>query len=96
MTKCKPERTVHNCDMEYYSVSSVYAYIDSDLSNMYHLLRPINGGLGVLIEEVESHIKSTGLAAVRNLKGDNVSCTVLISKRGLVTGNYWTSYHIRT
>ncbi|KAK3587967.1 hypothetical protein CHS0354_014484 [Potamilus streckersoni] len=43
-----------------------------DLSNMFKLLKPIHGGLGVLIEEVESHIRTVGLEAVKNLKGDNV------------------------
>ncbi|KAL3832004.1 hypothetical protein ACJMK2_023688 [Sinanodonta woodiana] len=43
-----------------------------DLSNMFKLLKPIHGGLGVLIEEVEGHIRAVGLEAVKNLKGDNV------------------------
>ncbi|CAH1788629.1 unnamed protein product [Owenia fusiformis] len=43
-----------------------------DLSNMYRLLCPISGGLGVLIQEVESHIKHVCLQAVSNLKGDNI------------------------
>ncbi|XP_023933316.1 cullin-2 [Lingula anatina] len=43
-----------------------------DLSNMYILLKPVHGGLGVLISEVENHIKHTGLEAVHSLKGDNV------------------------
>ncbi|KAJ8313728.1 hypothetical protein KUTeg_008289 [Tegillarca granosa] len=43
-----------------------------DLSHMYQLLKPIHGGLGVLILEVETHIKQTGLAAVKNLKGENI------------------------
>ena len=45
----------------------------SDLSNMYSLLKPIHGGLSVLVAEVEEHIKTTSLEAVSNLKGDNVS-----------------------
>lgn len=44
----------------------------SDLSNMYQLLKPINGGLGKLIQIVEENIKKTGLDAVRNLKGENI------------------------
>ena len=48
-------------------------YLLTDLSNMYKLLKPIHGGLGVLIQEVEGHIKQTGLEAVKSLKGDNVS-----------------------
>lgn len=43
-----------------------------DLSNLYTLLKPINNGLNVLIQEVESHIKRTGLGAVQNLTGDNI------------------------
>lgn len=43
-----------------------------DLENMYKLLKPIHGGLQLLIQEVEEHIKSVGLEAVKNLKGDNV------------------------
>jgi len=46
----------------------------SDLENMYTLLKPIHGGLGHLVQEVESHIRATGLDAVKRLKGDNVSC----------------------
>ena len=45
----------------------------ADLSNMYSLLKPIHGGLSVLISEVEGHIKTTSLEAVCNLKGENVS-----------------------
>ena len=51
----------------------IICYLLIDLSNMYKLLKPIHGGLGVLIQEVEGHIKQTGLEAVKSLKGDNVS-----------------------
>ena len=44
-----------------------------DLQNMYRLLCPIHSGLGVLIQEVEDHIREIGLSAVKCLKGDNVS-----------------------
>jgi hypothetical protein len=40
---------------------------------MYTLLKPIHGGLALLVQEVEDHIKTMGMEAVRNLKGDNVS-----------------------
>ena len=40
---------------------------------MYRLLNPIHGALGVLIQEVEDHIKQVGLEAVADLKGDSVS-----------------------
>ena len=40
---------------------------------MYRLLSPIHSGLGVLIQEVEDHIKEIGLSAVKSLKGENVS-----------------------
>ncbi|XP_041365909.1 cullin-2-like [Gigantopelta aegis] len=43
-----------------------------DLNNMYKLLKPIHSGLGVLIQEVENHIRQSGLEAVKNLKGDNI------------------------
>lgn len=43
-----------------------------DLENMYTLLKPIHGGLALLIQEVEDHIKTIGMEAVKNLKGDNV------------------------
>ena len=46
----------------------------TDLQNMYRLLSPIQSGLGVLIQEVEDHIREIGLSAVKSLKGDNVSC----------------------
>lgn len=39
---------------------------------MYTLLKPIHGGLGLLVQEVENHIKATALDAVKRLKGDNV------------------------
>ena len=61
---------------------AIYIYIFSlllisDLANMYRLLNPIHGALGVLIQEVEDHIKQVGLEAVADLKGDSVStCTV--------------------
>lgn len=45
----------------------------SDLSNMYRLLSPISDGLGVLVQEVEEHIKQIGLDAISSLRGDNVS-----------------------
>ncbi len=47
----------------------------SDLANMYTLLSPIHNGLGVLIQEVEEHIKQMGMDAVKALKGENVSST---------------------
>ncbi|KAK7473994.1 hypothetical protein BaRGS_00034763 [Batillaria attramentaria] len=43
-----------------------------DLTHMYQLLKPIQGGLGVLIQDIEEHIKHTGLEAVRSLKTDSV------------------------
>ena len=43
---------------------------------MYRLLNPIQNGLCVLVQEVEDHIKQTGLDAVKALKSgekvDNV------------------------
>ena len=48
----------------------------SDLQNMYRLLSPIHNGLGILIQEVEDHIKEIGLSAVKSLKGENVSIRV--------------------
>ena len=54
--------------------------IFSDLSNMYRLLNPIQNGLCVLIQEVEDHIKHTGLDAVKALKsGEKVD---KVSSRG--------------
>lgn len=40
---------------------------------MYILLKPIRNGLNYLIEKVENYIRQTGLEAVQDLKGDNVS-----------------------
>ena len=45
----------------------------ADLKNMYRLLIPIQNGVGVLIQEVEDHIKQIGTDAVTSLKGENVS-----------------------
>ena len=39
---------------------------------MYRLLHPIHTGLGVLIQEVEDHIKQMSLDIVKSLDGDNV------------------------
>ncbi|PVD30741.1 hypothetical protein C0Q70_10016 [Pomacea canaliculata] len=43
-----------------------------DLTNMYKLLKPIQGGLGLLVQEMEDHIRCTGLEAIKNLKGENI------------------------
>ena len=40
---------------------------------MYQLLTPIHNGLGVLIQEIEDHIKQIGIEAVKQLKNDSVS-----------------------
>ena len=56
--------------------------IISDLKNMYRLLNPISNGLGMLIQEIEDHIKQIGLEAISSLKGDNVS-------RGTVHVRIW-------
>ena len=37
-----------------------------DLSNMYSLLKPIHGGLSVLISEVEGHIKTSFTVILRH------------------------------
>lgn len=62
-------------DREISADRDIFFIFSADLSNMYQLLKPIHGGLGVLIQEVETHIKNTGLEAVKNLKGENVSYT---------------------
>ena len=36
----------------------------ADLSNMYSLLKPIHGGLSVLISEVEGNIKTTSFTVI--------------------------------
>ncbi|RWS10417.1 cullin-2-like protein [Dinothrombium tinctorium] len=43
-----------------------------DLQNMYKLLKPVEGGLPVLVKEVQDHITRIGLQAVCNLEGDGV------------------------
>lgn len=43
-----------------------------DLQNMYTLLRSINNGLGVLVQEVQSHIQTKGSEAVTNLAPENL------------------------
>ena len=55
-------------------VSKLFSLAIADLSNMYILLKPIRNGLNYLIEKVENYIRQTGLEAVQDLKGDNVSC----------------------
>lgn len=44
-----------------------------DLSNMYTLLRTVQGGIAPLIENMQEHIKDRGFHSIMNLKGDNVS-----------------------
>lgn len=80
-TNCQPQKTWKiycfvtdreiSADWDFFFYT--FFWFSSDLSNMYQLLKPIHGGLGVLILEVETHIKNTGLEAVKNLKGENVS-----------------------
>ncbi|XP_050388623.1 cullin-2 [Patella vulgata] len=44
----------------------------TDLGNMYKLLRPIQSGLGILVQEVEEYIKQISLEVVKTLKADNM------------------------
>ena len=39
---------------------------------MYRLLKPISGAQQILLDEVQSHIKTQGLDAVSGLKGETV------------------------
>ncbi|XP_072027035.1 cullin-2-like [Amphiura filiformis] len=43
-----------------------------DLSRLYKLLRPVQNGLGIMVKELEAHIKDTGLQSTSSLQGDNV------------------------
>ncbi|XP_076439449.1 cullin-2-like [Babylonia areolata] len=43
-----------------------------DLSNMYKLMQPLHMGFLPLVDQVQEHIRITGLNAVRNLKQDNL------------------------
>ncbi|KAI1288072.1 Cullin-2 [Halotydeus destructor] len=43
-----------------------------DMQNMYKLLKPIESGLSVLVQEVQQHVTRLGLTAVSNLAGENV------------------------
>ncbi|XP_077979355.1 cullin-2-like [Glandiceps talaboti] len=43
-----------------------------DMQRLFKLLQPIQNGLGEMIQELEKHIKDTGLEAICNLRGDNV------------------------
>nr|CAG4646060.1 EOG090X01NX [Macrothrix elegans] len=47
--------------------------LHQDLRNAFALLKPISGGLSVLVTQVMEHIKQQGLRAVANLSGDNVA-----------------------
>nr|KAG5691783.1 hypothetical protein BaRGS_003179 [Batillaria attramentaria] len=53
------------------SYDKVMQECQQHLTHMYQLLKPIQGGLGVLIQDIEEHIKHTGLEAVRSLKTDS-------------------------
>ncbi|EFO28164.1 hypothetical protein LOAG_00325 [Loa loa] len=44
----------------------------NDLHNMYRILKPINGGLLVVIREFQNFVKKTGLEAVKDMHGDNI------------------------
>ena len=55
--------------------------VSTDLANMYKLLQPLHQGLVVLLENMEEHIKTTGLDAVRNLKQDSVSALWVTLRR---------------
>lgn len=39
---------------------------------MYRILKPISGGLSVVIREFQNFVKKTGLEAVREMRGDNI------------------------
>lgn len=44
----------------------------ADLHNMYRILKPINGGLSVVIREFQNFVKKTGLEALKGMRGDNI------------------------
>lgn len=48
-----------------------------DLANVYALIKPLKFGLAVLVKEFENHVKKIALEFVQNLKGDQVTNTVL-------------------
>lgn len=54
--------------MVYYRLVRFFA----DLHNMYRILKPINGGLSVVIREFQNFVKKTGLEAVKSMRGDNI------------------------
>ncbi len=39
---------------------------------MYRILKPINGGLSVVIREFQNFVKKTGLEIVKDMHGDNI------------------------
>ncbi|CAH1238019.1 CUL2 [Branchiostoma lanceolatum] len=43
-----------------------------DMRRMYTLLRTVHNGLMLMVQEVEDHIKETGLDAISNITGDNL------------------------
>lgn len=43
-----------------------------DLANMYDLLKSVQNAMLVLVDTVLDHIKTQGLSAINNLKGDNI------------------------
>uniref|UniRef100_A0A0R3S5F6 Cullin-2 n=1 Tax=Elaeophora elaphi TaxID=1147741 RepID=A0A0R3S5F6_9BILA len=44
----------------------------NDLHNMYRILKPINGGLSVVIREFQNFVQKTGLEVVKDMRGDNI------------------------
>ena len=58
--------------MNFYRKQLKLIFLQSDLRNMYKLLKPFPNGLTLMVEEVQNHIARIGLEAVNGLKGDNV------------------------
>ena len=41
-------------------VNDIILHLPTDLSRLYKLLRPVQNGLGIMVKELEAHIKDAG------------------------------------
>jgi cullin 2 len=64
----------------------------TDLSNMYALLKPIDGGLSVLTEEFETCVRQTSLNTVKSITGENMA-TMFVESMVIVHTKYLNLIH---
>ncbi|XP_038044511.1 cullin-2-like [Patiria miniata] len=75
-------KVMHECQMRMVADHMVFLHgecknmvrneVLADLSRMYKLLKPVVNGLHIMVNELQEHIKQTGLQAVSSLQGENI------------------------